>query len=435
MGRVVRALREFRHGGFNAFDDPIQDSGWSHGPSMPHDRGIRQGSSYFSDRTTLASIYTRLAIDVAMVEFFHAKLDADNDVPVEVIRDSLNERLTLDPNIDQTAFALKFEIAMTMFFARTAAIAPIDTTHDLTKTDSFEIGSLRVGTVGTWHPRRVVCSIYDDREVDKQGKPVNGGLRKDVMFEKKNVALVTNPFAAVMNEPNGTLQRLIRKLEMLDKLDEDTASGKLDMIVQFPFAIRGGKRQDQAEKRRQDLRNQLRDDELGIGYIDISEKVIQLNRPINTRLPEEIVNLYKKVMDELGLTPEIMNGTASADALNAYYDRTIEPICTAMAQELKRKFLSQNQRTRRHSIEIYRDPLKLIPIAEIADTVDALLRNAAITANEIRPKLGYFPSKDPRANELANPNMPVDKQPGIAPTQEVKSDVEPARPSGNVPQE
>ncbi len=411
MGRVVRTVKELMHS-YNVFEGEKLEAGWSHGPSMPHDRGAAaMRSPFYSDRTTLASIYTRLAIDVAMVEFFHARLDKDNDIPTGVIRSSLNDRLTLDSNVDQSAFQLKFEAAMTMFVARTAAIAPIDTTYDINDTDSYDIGSLRVGTVSSWYPRRVVCSIYDDREVDSHGNPVNGGLRKDLMFEKRNVALIQNPFAAVMNEPNGTLQRLIRKLEMLDKMDEDSASGKLDMIIQMPFAIRGSKRQDQAAKRRQDLRDQLREDELGIGYVDVTEKIIQLNRPINTRLPDEVASLLTKAMDELGLTSGIMNGSASPDEINAYYDRTIEPIATAMSQELKRKFLTKNARTRRESIEIYRDPLKLIPIAEIADTVDALRRNSVITANEIRPKIGYFPSSDPQANELGNPNMPVDKQP------------------------
>jgi hypothetical protein len=275
---------------------------------------------------------------------------------------------------------------------------------------------MRVGTVASWYPRRVTLNVYDDREEDEDGKPVNGGVTKQITVGKDAVALVENPFYTIMNEPSGLLQRLLRKLEILDSIDEAAGSGKLDLIMQLPYTVRGAKRQDQAEKRRQDLRDQLKDDELGIGYIDVSEKVIQLNRPINNKLLEQIEVLHKKVMDELGLTPEIMNGTAPPDAVNAYYDRTIEPIATAFQQEYKYKFLTQTARTQRQSIEIFRDPLKLIPIGELAEITDKVLRNAAVTANELRPRIGYFPSKDPAANVLANPNMPADQQPGGIPT-------------------
>jgi hypothetical protein len=391
---------------------------------MPFNRagGISR-ARYFNDKSMIGSIYTRLAIDVAMVEFYHAKLDPLQDVPVAKIRDSLNERLTLRANIDQSAFAMKIDAAMTMFEAGTVAIVPIDASINPAKSTSYEIGSLRVGTVDTWYPRRVTVNVYDDREVDSRtGEPVNGGARKQLTFPKEQVAIVENPFYGIMNEPNGLLQRLLRKLEILDGIDEAVGSGKLDLIMQLPYTVRGQKRQDQAEKRRQDLRDQLKDDELGIGYIDASEKVIQLNRPIDNKLLEQVETLYKKVMDELGLTAEIMNGTASADAINSYYDRTIEPIASALQQEYTWKFLTKTARTQRHSVEIYRDPLKLIPISELAEITDKVLRNAAITANELRPKIGYFPSSDPRANELQNPNMPAEDQPKPGP-----------KPSGAIP--
>lgn len=417
MGRVTRRIGELLHG-VNQFDqDRRADASWEHGLSMARDSGaLNTSPRFYRDRSMIESIYVRLAIDVAMVDFIHVMLDKDNDVPIERVRSVLDERLNLRANIDQTAFQMKFDIAMTMFKNETVVLAPIETTYDIAQTDSYDIQSMRVGTVTSWYPRRILANVYDDREVDSSGHPVNGGIRKDLLFEKSEVCIVQNPFSGVMNAPNSVMQRLIETWAMLDQQNREIASGKLDMLIQLPYVTRGVKRQDMAQKRRQELRDQLQSDELGIGYIDASEKVIQLNRPVNNQLPEQLDKLYAQALDQLGLTPEIMNGTASADALNTYYDRTIEPICTALQQEMKFKFLTQNARTRRHSIEIYRDPLKLIPISELAEITDKVLRNAAITANELRPRIGYFPSKDPRANELANPNMPVDKQMPGAPT-------------------
>lgn len=416
MERVNKALRDLQHD-WNAFRDEKITAGYNAGPSMPFNRaGGTVRSRYFNDKSMVGSIFTRMAIDLAMVEFYHARLDPLQDVPISVIRDSLNERLTLRANLDQSAFAMKIDAAMTMFEIGTVAVVPIDASINPAKSTSYEIGSMRVATVDTWFPRRVTVNVYDDREVDSRtGEPVNGGVRKQLTFPKEQVAIVENPFYGIMNEPNGLLQRLLRKLEIMDGIDEAISSGKLDLIMQLPYTVRGTKRQDQAEKRRQDLRDQLKDDELGIGYIDASEKVIQLNRPITNQLLEQVETLFKKVMDELGLTPEILNGTASPDAINTYYDRTIEPIATAFQMEYKWKFLTQTARTQRQSIEIFRDPLKLIPIGELAEITDKVLRNAAITANELRPKIGYFPSSDPRANQLANPNMPVSDQPQPGP--------------------
>lgn len=423
MGRVIRGMRrltapapEMKHAGggnakVNAFDERPRDGGWTHGPSAGGNGGASNFyRQIFSDKSMIGSIYNRIALDVAGVQFYHAMLDKDQDIPVEIVRDTLNERLTLEANVDQSSFAFMHDAVLTMFHNGVVGIAPIETSADPTETSSFNIGSWRCGPVSTYYPRQVTLNLWDDREVDSKGQPVAGGVRKDLTFSKFTVALVQNPFYEVMNKPNGLLQRLLRKLEILDGLDEAVGSGKLDMIMQLPYAVRGDKRTNQAEARRQALRDQLKDDELGIGYIDITEKVIQLNRPIDNKLLDQIETLFKKVMDELGMTPEIMNGTASPDTLNAYYDRTVEPIATAFALEFKRKFLTTNARTRRHSIEFFRDPLKLIPSSEIGDVIDALRRNEVVTSNEIRPKIGYFPSKDPAANVMGNPNMPVDKQ-------------------------
>lgn len=403
MGRVVRTLKH----GWNAFAAP-PEPGFSAGP-MTNSRPNRMPVRYYNDKSIIGSIYNRLAVDYAAIEFYHAMLDKD-DVAVDVVRDSLNDCLTLNPNIDQSAFAMKIDFALTLFESGDAAIFPVDCDLDPSKTASYDIRDMRVATVAGWHPRRVTLNVYDDREHDDEGNPVNGGVTKQITVQKEHVALVENPFYNVMNEPNGSLQRLKRKLSMLDGIDEAVAAGKLDLIFQLPYTVRGATRQAQAEKRRDELRKQLRDDELGIGYIDVSEKVIQLNRPIDNKLLEQIKDLHEAVYSELGLTREIMNGTANRDTINNYYDRTIEPIATAAAQEMKRKFLTKTARTQRHSIEIYRDPLKVIQISELAEVMDKGTRSNVMTPNDIRPRIGLRPSKDPLANKLGNPNMPVDKQ-------------------------
>ena len=404
MGRVIRSLKH----SWNAFKDAPQDINYGGGMSMSP-RQARSPARYFNDRSFVGSIYTRLSMDFSSVEFFHAKLD-DNDVATEVVRDSLNDCITLNPNVDQNAQSFKQDIAMTMFEQGHAVIVPVDATMDPLASSSYDIKTMRVGRVVSWYPRKVTVELYDDREVNDQGEPINGGITKQVTLPKDMCCIVENPFYTVMNEPNGLLQRLISKLNILDSIDEAAGSGKLDMIFQLPYTVRGESRTKQAEARRAALAAQLKDDELGIGYIDVSEKVIQLNRPIENKLLDQIEYLAAAVMTELGLTPEIMNGTASRDTINNYYDRTIEPIANTVALEFKRKFLTKTAITQHHSIEIYRDPLKLIPISELAEVADKLIRNRVITVNEFRPKIGYRPSNEPAANQLVNPNMPMDDQ-------------------------
>ena len=403
MGRAIRQLKH----GWNAFQDP-KEPGFSAGP-MSQSRPNRQNVRFYSDKSIIGSIYNRLAVDFSQVEFYHAKLD-ENDVAIEVFRDSLNDCLTLDPNIDQSAQAMKIDMALTMFEAGHMAIVPTDADLDPSRTTSYDIRAMRVGTVAGWFPQRVTVNVYDDREHDDEGEPVNGGVIKQITVPKRQTVIVENPFYNIMNEPNGTLQRLKKKLSLLDGIDEAAGSGKLDMILQLGYATRGTSRQKQAQKRRDELRQQLKDDELGIGYIDVTEKVIQLNREIDNKLLEQIKVLYDALYAELGLTPEIMNGTADRDTINNYYDRTIEPIANAVALEEKRKFLTKTARTQRHSIEIYRDPLKLIPTSELAEIVDKVTRSSVATANDIRPKIGLRPSKEPQANQLRNPNMPNSDQ-------------------------
>lgn len=407
MGRVVRTLQH----GWNAFKNPLPERG-NLGGSLTMPRPNRNVARYYNSKSITNRIYTRLAVDFAMVEFYHAKLN-EEDVAIEVVRDSLNDCLTLDPNIDQSAFAMKVDLALTMFEAGHVAVFPIDCDLDPHKTDSYDIRDMRVATVAGWHTREVTLNVYDDREFDDEGNPVNGGITKQLRAEKRMTAIIENPFYGVMNEPSGNLQRLKRKLEILDGIDEAAGSGKLDMLLQLPYTVRGSSRQTQAKARREELRQQLKDDELGLGYIDVSEKVIQLNRPINNKLLEEIQDLHTAVYDELGLTKEIMNGSADRDTINNYYDRTIEPIASAVALEYKRKFLTKTARTRRHSIEVYRDPLKLIPLNELAEIMDKGTRSGVATPNDLRPKIGLRPSKQPQANVLGNPNMPVEDRIGV----------------------
>lgn len=415
MGRVVKSLKH----SWNVFKDGPRDVGFVGGQSMGY-RQARAPARYFNDRSFIGSILTRMAIDFSSVEFLHCMVD-DQGIAQSIVFDALHDCLSLDPNIDQTAQALKHDIAMTMFESGHAAVVPVDANMDPLVSASYDIQQLRVGRVVAWFPRRVTVEIYDDREVDKDGEPVNGGVVKQVTLPKTMVAIIENPFYNVMNMPNGLLQRLMKKFSILDSVDEAAGSGKLDLIFQLPYTVRGESRQKQAEKRRSDLRAQLKDDELGIGYIDVSEKVIQLNRPIDNKLMDQIETLMAAVMTELGITPEIMNGSANRDTINNYYDRTIEPIANATAQEFKRKFLTKTARTRKHSIEIYRDPLKLIPMDQLAEVVDKLRRNGCVTANEIRPKIGFMPSKDAQANSLSNPNMPEEDQVPASPPKEVSN--------------
>lgn len=410
MGRVIRKVAELRHNKkWNAFDDAPRDSGYGGGYTMsPRNSG--NPARYYSDRSWIGSILTRMAVDFSQVDFFHAKMDPVNDVAVEVIRDSLHQCLTLSPNIDQDAQALKIDYALTLFRYGHAVVVPVECDMDPLKTGSYEIGQLRVGTVAAWHARKVTVEVYDDREVDASGEPVNGGIRKQMTLPKDMVMYQENPFYGIMNEPSGLVQRYMRKLEILDELDEAAVSGDLDMILQLPYTVRGESRQKVAEERRKELSDQLKNDPLGIGYIDISEKVIQLNRPIENKILDQVEWLANRILGEFGLTDSVMNGSATQDQVNMYYDRTINPIAYGFALEAKRKFLTKTAVTQRHSIETYRDPLKNVPASELAELVDKLLRNAAITANELRPKIGYMPSKDPRANQLANPNMPADDQ-------------------------
>jgi hypothetical protein len=368
-----------------------------------HDRGIgyyaphrSRVGSFGGERTIISSIYTRLSIDVAGVDLRHVKLDKEGRYLNDMIDSSLHDCLTVEPNIDQSPRQFRQDIAQTLFEEGAIAIVPVETDIDPEVTQGFIIKSLRVGKVVGWFPRHIRVSLYDDRT----------GERKEVTVPKRMSAIVENPLYAVMNEPNSTLQRLIRKLSMMDSVDEQSSSGKLDMIIQLPYVIKSEARRQQAEQRRKDIEFQLKGSQYGIAYTDGTEKITQLNRPVENNLLKQIEFLVTQLYSELGLTKEVMDGTASEAAMINYFNRTIKPVVQAITEAMKRSFLTKTARTQGHSIMYFRDPFALVPMEMIAEIADKFTRNEILTANEIRQGIGFVPSKDPKADKLVNSNMP-----------------------------
>lgn len=358
-----------------------------------------------NDRSIITAILVRMAVDAAQIQMRHVVVD-ENDYFKSLVPSGLNNCLTVEANIDQTGRDLIQDIVMTICNEGTAAIVATDTTINPEVSDSYDVQKLRVGNVVQWYPKHVKISLYNEAT----------GRREDVTLEKRVVAIVNNPFYAIMNEPNSTLQRLLRKLGLLDSVDEATSSGKLDLIIQLPYVIKSEEKRKQAEQRRTDIEMQLRDGRYGIAYTDGTERVTQLNRPAENNLLGQIQYLSDLLYGQLGVTPDIMNGTASEAVMINYYNRTIEPFLSAIADALKRTFLSKNARTRGQTIKFYRDPFKLVPIASIADIADKFTRNEIATSNEIRAVIGMKPSNDPKADELRNSNMPAPSGPVLPPT-------------------
>jgi hypothetical protein len=348
-----------------------------------------------NERSIISSIYTRLGIDVAAVDIHHVRLD-DQGRYLEDIDSGLNNCLTVEANIDQAARAFRQDAAMTLFDRGVIAIVPVDTSIDPSVSGGFDVQTVRVGHITQWYPQHVRINLYNEAT----------GRREEVTLEKKFVAIVENPLYAVMNEPNSTLQRLIRKLNMLDAVDEQSSSGKLDMIIQLPYVIKSDARREQAEQRRKDLEHQLKGSQYGIAYTDGTEKVTQLNRPAENNLLTQIEYLTKMLYAQLGLTEEVMNGTADEKAMLNYINRTIEPVIEAIVEAMRRAFLTKTARTQKQSIMYFRDPFKLVPIADIAEIADKFTRNEIASSNEIRQVIGWKPSKDPNADQLRNSNMP-----------------------------
>jgi hypothetical protein len=357
-------------------------------------RPDRQRLTRGNERSTITSVYNRIALDVAAVDIKHVRLDED-DRFLYSMKSDLNNCLTLEANIDQTARAFIQDIVLSMLDEGSVAIVPTDTTDDPEITDSYDILTMRTGKILEWHPRHVKVRVYNE----------NTGKKEDVLVLKSKTGIVENPMFAVMNEQNSTMQRLIRKLNLLDDVDEQSSSGKLDMIIQLPYIIKTEARRQQAEKRRADIEEQLTGSKYGIAYTDGTERITQLNRPIENNLMKQIEYLFGQLLSQLGITQSIMDGTADEKTMLNYLNRTIEPIISAISDEMKRKFLTKTARSQLQSIVYFRDPFKLVPVNEIADIADKFTRNEIMTSNEIRQIVGMKPSKDPKADELRNKNL------------------------------
>ncbi len=346
-----------------------------------------------NERTIVTSIYNRIALDVAQIKFKHVKLD-DNGYFTKEIDSKLNYCLTLSANKDQTGRAFIQDVVMTMFDEGTIAVVPIDTTINPEK-GAFDIETMRVGKITQWAPDYVKVNVYNDRT----------GRHDELWFAKKNVAIIENPLYAIMNEPNSTLQRLIRKLTLMDVVDEQSGSGKLDMIIQLPYLVKTETKKQQAEQRRKDIEMQLTGSKYGIAYVDATEKITQLNRPLENNLLSQIEYLTNILYGQLGITTSILDGTADEQTMMNYYSRTVEPIVAAIADEMKRKFLTKTAITQHQSIAFFRDPFKLVPTTKLAELADKFTRNAIMSSNEMRQVVGLLPVDDPRANELSNKNL------------------------------
>lgn len=359
-----------------------------------------------NERSIINSVYNRIAVDCASVTFCHAKLD-ENGRYISEIKSGLNNCLTLEANKDQTSRAFIQDIIMSMFDEGVVAIVPVDTSTSPLKTGSYNIETLRTGRINQWYPDYVQIRLYNDRT----------GQFEDIKMPKSIVGIVENPLYSIMNEPNSTLQRLIRKLNLLDVIDEQSGSGKLDLIIQMPYVIKSEARREQAEKRRKDIETQLSNTKYGIAYTDGTEKITQINRPVENHLMEQIEYLTKMLYSQLGITETILDGTADEKTMLNYNNRTIEPILSAIVDEMKRKFLTKTARAQRQSIVFFRDPFRLAPVSQIADIADKFTRNEIMTSNEVRQIVGYKPIDDPEADALRNKNITQPDQSTQSPDQ------------------
>lgn len=376
------------------------------------------GSSYYhkpdrirlsrgNERSIVTSVYNRIALDVAAISIMHVQLDDDGRFIYA--RDSgLNNCLTLEANMDQTARAFIQDAVMSMMDEGCVALVPIDTTTNPTITGSYDISTMRTGKIVQWYPNMVKLNVYNDRT----------GEHEEILMPKSVVSIVENPLYAIMNEPNSTLQRLIRKLNLLDAVDEQSSAGKLDLIIQLPYVIKSDARRAQAESRRKDIEMQLAGSKYGIAYTDGTERITQLNRSVDNNLMKQIEYLTSMLYSQLGITQSILDGTADEKTMLNYYTRTIEPIISAIVDEMKRKFLTKTARSQRQSILFFRDPFKLVPVNDLAEIADKFTRNEIMSTNEFRQIIGMKPSEDPKADELRNKNLNASGEPTMAPPTE-----------------
>ena len=370
---------------------------WDIGPSY-HYRPDRPIFSRGNERSIITSVYNRIALDVAAITIQHVRLD-DEGRFTSVMNSTLNDCLSLEANLDQTGRAFIQDIVQSMLDEGCVAIVPVDTDIDPDE-GSYKIETMRTGKILEWYPQHVKVRVYNEQT----------GKKEDVLVSKRTVAIVENPFYAVMNEPNSTMQRLIRKLNILDAIDEQSGSGKLNLIIQLPYVIKTEARRQQAEKRRKDIEEQLSGSKYGVAYTDGTEHVVQLNRPVDNNLMSQIEYLTSMLYSQLGLTQTIMDGSADDKTMLNYLTRTVEPILSAIVDEMKRKFLTKTARSQKQSILFFRDPFKLVPVSEIAEIADKMTRNEIMTSNEIRQKIGMTPSKDPNADKLRNSNLSAPKE-------------------------
>lgn len=367
-------------------------TGYAYKPDRPR---LSRGN----ERSIITSVYNRIALDVAAIDIQHVKLDDDGHFS-SIMSSKLNTCLTLEANIDQTGRAFVQDIVMSMLDEGCIAVVPVVTDTDLNTTSSMDICSMRTARILEWYPKHIKVRLYNEET----------GLKEDIILPKKIVAIIENPMYAVINEPNSTMQRLIRKLNLLDAIDEQSGSGKLDLIIQLPYVIKSEARRQQAEQRRVDIETQLSGSKYGIAYADGTERITQLNRAVDNNLMSQIEYLTSMLYSQLGITQSILDGTADEKTMTNYYNRTIEPIISAIVDEMKRKFLTKTARTQSQSISFFRDPFKLVPVTELAEISDKMTRNEIMSSNEIRQIIGRKPSSDPSADELRNKNLSQSKE-------------------------
>lgn len=386
---------------------PTHGMGYAYRPDRPR---LTRGN----ERSIVTSVYNRIALDVAALTFQHCRMDEDGRY-VEEINSKLNECLTLEANIDQTAQAFIQDVVMSMLDEGCVAIIPVDTNIDPKLSGSFDVLTMRTGKIMDWYPTQIRVRVYNDRT----------GNKEDIIVPKSMAAIIENPMFAVMNEPNSTMQRLIRKLNLLDVIDEQSGSGKLDLIIQLPYVIKTDARRQQAESRRKDIEAQLAGSKYGIAYTDGTERITQLNRSVDNNLMKQIEYLTSMLYSQLSMTQAVLDGTADEKAMLNYYSRTVNPVASAIANELKRKFLTKTARSQHQSIEYFRDPFELVTILDLAEAADKMTRNEIMTSNEIRQKIGMKPSDDPKADQLINSNVrQPEEQTQAKPVDETEANIE-----------
>lgn len=409
IDRLQHGWNGFKHG-WNAFLNNRDPTAYlAPGPSY-HYRPDRPRFTRGNERSIINAMFTRISMDVAAIDILHVRLDEDGRY-VEDIHSGLNRCLSIEANLDQSGRMFKQSLVMSMFDEGVVAAVPVDTSIDPRKSGSYDIHELRTGQITEWFPEHVKMQVYN----------VSTGEKEDVILPKRTTAIIENPLYSVVNEPNSTLQRLVRKLNLLDAIDEQSGSGKLDLIIQLPYVIKTEQRRKQADDRIKGIEDQLRNSPFGIAYTDGTERITQLNRPVENNLMKQIEYLTNMLYSQLGITQAIMDGSASEQEMLNYYNRTIEPIVSAITDEFKRKFLTKTAQAQRQSILFFRDPFKLVPMSQIADIGTKLISSEILSPNEIRPKIGFKPSKDARADQLGNRNIASPTDPNAVPPEEAPS--------------